>query len=56
MDEQPADTPNDIERGEDPAWHISAWRCLAAIIIFVLGCYVLYRSLIWIGFSGAISF
>ena len=56
MDEQPGYTPEEIERGEDRAWHIPVWGCLAAIIVFVLGCYALYRVLIWIGFSGSISF
>jgi hypothetical protein len=56
MDEQPGYTPEEIERGEDRSWHIPAWGCLAATLVLMVGCYVRYCVLIWIGFSGSISF
>lgn len=54
MDEQPGFTPEEIKRGEDQAWHVRGWGCLAAIIALVFGGYALYRFLISIGFAAQI--
>ena len=55
MDEQPGFTPDEIERGEDRAWHIPKRSCLAAIALVALGLFALYRFLISIGFAEQIS-
>ena len=55
MNEEPGFTPEEIACGEDRAWHIPVWGCLTAIVVFLLGCYALYRFLISVGFAGQMS-
>jgi len=31
MGEEPGFTPDEIERGEDRAWHIPMWGCLTVL-------------------------
>lgn len=54
MDEQPGFTPEEIERGEDRAWHIPIWGCATTIAVVLLGCYALYRFFIGIGSAAQI--
>jgi hypothetical protein len=34
--EEPGYLPSEIERGEDQAWHIPVWGCVAAVILLLL--------------------
>ena len=36
MDEQSGYTPEELERGEDKAWHIPIWGCLAVLVGLVM--------------------
>ena len=36
MTDEPGYTPEELERGEDKAWHIPIWGCLLAIAVLLL--------------------
>jgi hypothetical protein len=55
MDEQPGYTPEEIDRGEDRAFHIPLWGCLIGAALLGLLVYGLYRFAIWLGFAGSLS-
>jgi hypothetical protein len=43
MDEQSGYTPEERERGEDQAWHIPVWGCLAAVALIAAVAWLLLR-------------
>jgi hypothetical protein len=43
MDEQPGYTPEERERGENQAWHIPVWGCLAVVALIVAVAWLLLR-------------
>ena len=45
MGEEPGFTPEEIERGEDQAWHIPAWGCLTALALLVIGAVFLWYDI-----------
>ncbi|MES2043698.1 MAG: hypothetical protein V4475_07460 [Pseudomonadota bacterium] len=45
MDEEPGFTPDEIERGEDRAWHIPPWGCLAVLALLVAAAIILWRDI-----------
>jgi hypothetical protein len=43
MDEHPGYNPEELERGEDQAWHIPAWGCLPGIALIAAVAWLLFR-------------
>ena len=43
MDEQRGYTPEEIERGEDQAWHIPIWGCLVLAVAVAAVAWLLLR-------------
>jgi hypothetical protein len=43
MDEQPGYTPEELERGEDQAWHVPIWGCLAVVALITALAWLLLR-------------
>jgi hypothetical protein len=43
MDEPPGFTSEEIKRGEDQAWHIPKWGCLAVIVLIAVAAIVIWR-------------
>jgi hypothetical protein len=51
MDEKPGFTPDEIERGDDQAWHVPIKGCLVGLIVLLALIYSAYRFLIWKGIA-----
>ena len=55
MGEQPGFTPDEIERGENQAWHIPIWGCLIGLIVVLGLIYAAYLFLIWKGMAFSVG-
>jgi hypothetical protein len=45
MGEQPGFSAEEIERGEDEAWHIPMWGCLAVLALIAIVGLVIWRAI-----------
>jgi hypothetical protein len=53
MDDHRGYTAEELERGEDRAWHISIWGCFVLAALLSALAYGLYRFAIWLGVAGS---
>ena len=44
MTEEPGYTQDEIERGEDRAWHIPLWSCFGVIAVLALLAWLMFYS------------
>jgi hypothetical protein len=44
VSDEPGFTPDEIDRGEDRAWHLGKWGCLIAVIILAIVIAVFWRA------------